>query len=131
MFGSILGSIFGSSEVIKAGVDFIDDLHYSDEEEAEDKRKLATLKTKSKIELMEAYAPFKIAQRYLAVMFAFTFLFSFFLTLAFALYGKPISEITKVLEMFYIGEIMLTIVMFYFGGGLTDSYFKGKNKKEE
>ena len=65
----ILGKIFGAEEVIKSGLDLIDDMHTSDEEEI-------AAKAKAKVDLLNAYAPFKLAQRYLAFMFTFMFLLS-------------------------------------------------------
>lgn len=122
----ILGKIFGSTDVIKAGIDLIDDMHTSDEEEI-------AAKVQGKVDLLNSYAPFRIAQRVLAIMFASTFLLSFFTVLFMTLAGKgnP-ADVTLVLGQFYIGEIMLTIVVFYFGGGFlegTVEKFKKGNTK--
>ena len=119
----ILGRIFGSGDVIKAGIQLIDDMHTSSEEEIQ-------AKSKAKIELMNAYAPFKLAQRYLALMFTVTFLFSFMLVLGMTLNKMgDINAVKTVLGDFYIGEIMLTIVFFYFGGGAIEGVInKGKKK---
>lgn len=107
----ILSKIFGTGDVIKKGMELIDGVHTSKEEEIE-------AKSKAKVDLLTAYAPFKLAQRYLALMFAFVFLISFALVLGMTLagYGKP-DEVVAILGDFYIGEIMLTIIFFYFGGG--------------
>lgn len=67
MFG-ILGKIFGSDKVIESGINLIDSLHTSTEEEV-------AAKAKAKTDLLNAYAPFKLAQRYLALMFTAMFLF--------------------------------------------------------
>lgn len=106
-----LAKIFGSGNTIEKGLQLIDDMHTSTEEEIQ-------AKSKAKTDLLQAYAPFKIAQRYLAVMFAVTFLTSFVLVLIMTLLGKgDIEAVKQVLGDFFIGEIMLTIVIFYFGGG--------------
>ena len=120
----VLSKIFGSGSVISEGVKLIDDLHTSTEEEI-------LAKSQARIALLQAYAPFKIAQRYLAVLFSFTFVGSFLLVLAMTLAGKgDIPSVKDVLGDFYIGEIMLTIVFFYFGGGavegITDRFKTGK-----
>jgi len=116
-----LGRIFGSGNVIEKGLQLIDDMHTSSEEEIK-------AKSKAKAELLQAYAPFKIAQRYLAVMFAVTFLFSFLLVLSMVLLGKgDIDAVKAVLGDFYIGEIMLTIVFFYFGGGAIEGAIKKRS----
>tara|TARA_R110002153_G_scaffold226326_1_gene378963 strand:- start:1598 stop:1969 length:372 start_codon:yes stop_codon:yes gene_type:complete len=107
----ILAKLFGAGDVIKSGMQLIDDLHTSDEEEI-------AAKSKAKTDLLSAYAPFKIAQRYLALMFGFTFLFSFFLTMLMVVFKfGSIADVKIVIDQFYIGEIMLTIVGFYFAGG--------------
>ncbi len=62
-------------------MDLIDDVHSSDEE-------MERLKAETKIQTMQAYAPFKVAQRYLALMFTGTFLASFALVLVMTLLGK-------------------------------------------
>jgi len=120
---SVLSKIFGSGDVIEKGIDLVDGMHTSTEEEI-------AAKTKAKIDIMQAYAPFKIAQRYLAMMFAFTFLSTFALTLGMTLAGKgDIEAVKSILGDFYIGEIMLCIVAFYFGGGLAESVGSARNKK--
>jgi len=118
----ILSTIFGGGDIIKAGFALIDDMHTSDAEVIE-------AKTKAKVDLMTAYAPFKIAQRYLAVMFAITFISSFLLVLGLTLAGiGDIDAVKKVLSEFYIGEIMFTIVAFYFGGGMAEGFLNAKKK---
>ncbi len=107
----ILASILGSGDVIKAGMQLIDDMHTSDEEEI-------AAKSKAKTDLLTAYAPFKIAQRYLALMFTATFLGCFVLVLSMTLAGKTdIDAVQGVVGEFYIAPIMFTIIAFYFGGG--------------
>jgi hypothetical protein len=112
---SVLSKIFGSGDVIEKGLNLIDSMHTSSEEEI-------AAKAKAKIDLMSAYQPFRLAQRYLALMFAFTFLSTFALTLGMTLAGKgDVGAVKEILGDFYIGEIMLCIVAFYFGGGLASS----------
>ena len=119
----ILGKILGSGDVIKKGMDLIDDMHTSTEEEI-------AQKSKAKIDLMNAYAPFKLAQRYIALMFTAVFLSMFVLVLAMTLAGQgDIDAVKQIIGDFWIGEIMLMIVGFYFGGGLAESVTSAKNKK--
>ena len=119
----ILSTILGSGDVISKGMELIDDAFESDEEKRESK-------TKAKIDLMKAYAPFKIAQRYLALMFGFTYLGSFFLVLGMTLAGHTTDQVFIVLEEFRVPWIMITIVMFYFGGGMVESIGNAKKKGE-
>jgi len=111
----VIGKILGSDKVISKGLELIDDMHTSTEEEI-------AAKSKARIDLMNAYAPFKVAQRWLAIMFAVTFLACFAITLAMTLAGQGNTQgVRDVISEYYIGEIMLTIVAFYFGGGLAES----------
>lgn len=120
----VLASILGNGDVIKKGMDLIDDVHSSDEE-------MERLKAETKIQTMQAYAPFKVAQRYLALMFTGTFLASFGLVLVMTLLDKAnIPHIKQVIDDFYLGESMLTILAFYFGGGMLEGVVgKVKSKK--
>ena len=121
----ILKTIFGSGDVIKEGISLIDSFHTSTEEEIE-------AKTKAKVAVLNAYAPFKLAQRVLAFMFAGTFLLCFVLVLGMTLAGiSDIDAVREVISEFYIGEIMLMIVGFYFAGGFSEGIIAriGENKR--
>jgi hypothetical protein len=120
---SILSKIFGSGEVISKGLDLIDDAWETDAETRKSK-------TDAKISLMKAYAPFKIAQRYLAVMFTVNFLILFWLAIVLKFMGRDLSDLKELMDMFYFGEIQLAIVVFYFGGGMVESYGR-RNKVNE
>ena len=117
----VLGKILGSDSVIKQGMKLIDEMHTSTEEEI-------AAKSKARIDLMNAYAPFKLAQRYLALMFGFTFLASYIivLTMTIAGTGDP-DAVTKVMEQFSINYAMMIILGFYFGAGALESF---QNKKK-
>ena len=116
---AVLGKILGSDSVISQGMKLIDDMHTSTEEEI-------AAKSKAKIDLMGAYAPFKIAQRYLALMFGATFLGSYVIVLSMTISGQGDPDaVTNVMEQFSINYAMLIILGFYFGGGVIDSV-KGK-----
>jgi hypothetical protein len=126
MFGvinmlAVLGKILGSGDVVKQGMKLIDDMHTSTEEEI-------AAKSKARIDLMNAYAPFKLAQRYLALMFGFTFLASYIivLTMTIAGTGDP-NAVTQVMEQFSINYAMMIILGFYFGAGALESF---QNKKK-
>jgi hypothetical protein len=119
----ILREILGGGGVIKAGFDLIDDIHTSDVE-------LIEAKADAKVKRLEAYAPFKVAQRLLALMFAVTFLACFVMVLTCVLFGwgNP-DDIREVMQEFYIAAIMFTIVGFYFGGGMLEGALKARNGK--
>lgn len=123
MFG-VLAKIFGSDKIIEGGLKLIDDLHTTTEEEIQ-------AKAKAKSDLLSAYAPFKLAQRYLAMMFTAMFLFIMANGVVGALYGVIEMSNVEAAKQFasemWLGEIMLAIVGFYFGGGFADSIArKGK-----
>jgi hypothetical protein len=111
----VLGKILGSDSVISQGIKLIDDMHTSDEE-------AIAAKSKARIDLMTAYAPFKIAQRFLALMFGATFLGSYVLVLGMTITGRGDPDaVTKVMDQFTINYAMLIILGFYFGGGVVES----------
>jgi len=109
----ILSTIFGTGDVISKGLDLIDDIHSSETE-------LIEAKSKAKTQLMQSYAPFKIAQRYLALMFGLSYVTAFWLCIGLVFLDKPMDPVIQVMEVFSISMIMLIIVTFYFGGGLAE-----------
>lgn len=117
---SIIKTLLGSGDVIKSGLDLIDDIHTSSEEEI-------VAKSKAKIDLLTAYHPYKRAQRLLALMFTGVYLSAFMLTVGLGFYGVDLGPLKVAMDEFYLGEISLTIVGFYFGGGLVES-IKGKKR---
>ena len=124
----ILSNIFGSGDVVKKGLDLIDEAWTSDEEKAENEAKIIEAKTNAKATLLNAYAPFKLAQRYLAMMFTFVYLFIMINGILGSLYGwvnmENVRESLKFANEMYLGEIILAIVIFYFGGGTLESLKK-------
>ena len=100
----VIGKILGSDSVISQGIKLIDDIHTSDEE-------AIAARSKARIDLMTAYAPFKIAQRFLALMFGATFLGSYVLVLVMTITGRGDPDaVTKVMEQFTINYAMLVIL---------------------
>ena len=128
---NILGNIFGTGEVVKKGLELIDEAWTSDEEKVENQAKILEAKTNAKATLLNAYAPFKLAQRYLALMFSSVFLFIMINGILGALYGwvdmEAVNEAKKFANEMWLGEIMVTIIGFYFGGGMIESYKKKGN----
>ena len=119
---AVIGKMLGSGDVIKKGLDLIDDMHTSTEEEI-------AAKSKAKIDLMNAYQPFKLAQRYLALMFGFTFLLTYALVLTMTIIGQGDPDaVTKVMDQFSINYAMLIILGFYFGGGAVEGFMEKKKK---
>jgi hypothetical protein len=119
----VIGKILGSDKVIEKGLGLIDSMHTSSEEEI-------AAKAKAKTDLLQAYAPFKVAQRWLALMFGLTFIGSYFLVLGMTLSGQGDADaVTKVMEQFSINYAMLIILGFYFGGGAVEGFLEKKRGK--
>jgi hypothetical protein len=76
--------------------------------------------------LQTSYAPFKVAQRYLALIFGFTFVASYLMVLVLFFLNKDITAIQDLITAFKIDWIMLTIVGFYFGGGAFEGVINKK-----
>lgn len=121
----LLGKIFGSEKVIQSGIELIDSLHTSTEEQIE-------AQTRSKVALLEAYAPFKLAQRVLAFSFTFVYLSCFALVLGYTLFDQvaDAEKVKQVLEDFQIGYAMLIILAFYFGGGAAEGILQNRNRRQ-
>jgi len=121
---SVLAKIFGSGDVISKGIDLIDSMHTSTEEEVH-------AKTKAKTEMLNAYAPFKLAQRVIAFAFTFVYLACFSLVLGFTLAERATDAamVKQVLEDFQIGYAMLIILGFYYSGGALEGIINAKKKK--
>lgn len=118
----VLANILGLGDVVKEGFQLIDNMHTSTKEEIE-------AKAKAKTDLLTAYAPFKVAQRYLALMFGFTYIFSFLLVLTMTLLaGGDVKDVREVIAEFQIAWVMLIIVGFYFGGGAFEGVKKAVGK---
>ncbi len=96
--------LFGSEKIIDAGVSGIDAMIFTDEE-----------KSNAKMQFLKLYEPYKLAQRYLALIYSIpyalawlvTFIASFFIDVALQI------ELLKG-DAFYINIVILS---FYFGGG--------------
>ena len=104
----ILSTILGSGDVIGKGLELIDSMHTSDE---------------------EMIAPFKVAQRYLALMFGFTFVGSYLMVLMLFFMNRDISAVQEIISAFKIDWITLSIVGFYFGGGAFEGVLSKKRGK--
>lgn len=107
---SIFNKLFGGDEVISQRMAFIDSIEASD-------ATIIASKVKAKTDLLTSYAPFKVIQRYLSLIFGFTFVLSYIVVLILFFLGKDIVAVQGIISAFKIDWIMLTIVGFYFGGG--------------
>lgn len=119
----VLSTMLGSGDVISKGLSLIDSMHTSDEEMIE-------ARTNAKTQLLTSYAPFKIAQRYIALIFGFTYVASYLMVLVLFFAGKEIEPVQELISAFKIDWIMLTIVGFYFGGGAFEGVMQNRKDKK-
>jgi hypothetical protein len=116
--------IFGSDSVISAGISGIDKIVFTDEE-----------KSDAKMKLLKLYEPFKLAQRYLALIFSSTYCLAWFTAFlievidVFIEKNLDTSVLYDLLTKSDIPFIVALIVGFYFGGGLAEGAIKQMKKK--
>ena len=138
----ILSKLFGSDKVIDAGMSAIDKIAYTDEEKADNNLKFQNVK----VALLKAYEPFKIAQRFIAlivgipfvVIHAIIFLAKLIILITASYYGTEFYDfaITQLSKMATennetLGEPFVWICIFYFGGGAGEGiikHFRGVKK---
>lgn len=109
--------LFSSAEVIKDVSSGIDKAFYTDEEKAEGFAKL-----------LQLYEPFKLAQRYLALIFAPAYALCAVTAFAASFFVDVTAQVELLSGMF--GYIVLTIIGFYFGGGAVEGLIeKARGKK--
>ena len=141
----IWSTLFNSGDTLDKATDAVintgDKLFYTDEEKAEDRIKQREFFPT----LLKAYAPFKIAQRVLAIWFSGLFGLAFIVGLSISIfnmistYKQTLAGVLKeelitisldplfaLVNAFSLGIIMLTIVGFYFAGGALNSMHKEK-----
>jgi len=111
--GSAIGAVFGSENTVNKTIDLIDSFHTSTEEAIE-------AKTNAKVALLASYAPFKRAQRLIAIPGWYVFLSLFVYASIRAIHDGDLENVKIVVEVvsaFGMDLIMALIIGFYFGGG--------------
>ena len=108
MFG-FLGKLLGSEKAVDAGMKGIDALVYTDQEKAD-----------RKLEFLENYKPFKLCQRYLALLFSVPYVLGWIIALGFTAGGRPTGDLMALLDG-RMGDAVALIVLFYFGGGAIET----------
>lgn len=123
-------SLFSPSVVTKTvdGIyNGIDKAIYTDEEKADNQKE----QVKSKMALIPLFEPFKLAQRIIAISFTINFIFAFWVGVAllFMKQQELLDSYLKLIAVFQLGWIMLTIVAWYFTGGVVNSFKTNKDKE--
>ena len=127
MFG--LKNLFTSDTVDKAVdgvIDGVDKIFYTDEEKAEARQKAFN----SKLEALKLFEPFKLAQRYIAIIHTINFVIAFWVGVLILNFGtmEMFNSYINFCVDFSIGWIMLAIIAWYFTGGVIESNNRGKTK---
>ncbi len=105
----LLSKLFGSQEVIDAGLKGIDALAFTQEE-----------RSKRQLEFLERYAAFKLAQRCLALLFCVPYVLAWVWYFA-RTHWVESQEVQAALLEGRMGDSVALIVLFYFGGGMAES----------
>ena len=105
------GKLLGSEKAVNGVINGLDKAWFTDEEKGE-----------IHLKFLKAYEPFKVAQRFLAMLFTVPFVLFSSIGIAF---GND-EMITKSIDVF--GTPTLVILSFYFAGGMIEggiAKFKG------
>ena len=123
----IWNSLFGNDTIIKAGIDGIDAMVFTDEEQSN-----------AKMTFLKLYEPYKIAQRYIAMTFCPAYIFCWILTFVVEIFDifmvKDLN--TETLYKLLQGDVSTMVVLilgFYFGGGAAEGIvnrFKNKTNNK-
>jgi hypothetical protein len=116
---SFLGKLFGSEKVIDVGMETIDKAFYTDQEKAGDALTRIGLKER----ILQAYEPFKLAQRYMMLIVGTPYMIIWVATAITAAWGVNTDSLQALLDG-KIGDIFELIAMFYFGGGAVEGAIK-------
>ncbi len=114
---SFLGKLFGSEKAIESASNAIDKMVFTDEE-----------KSDMKIELLKAYAPFKLAQRYFMLVVTVPYMLIWLSTgLSILFYDARAGEFTDIKDFIMNGDVIylvLTMAAFYFGDTIAGKFKK-------
>lgn len=115
-------SILFRQDVFKKGAEIVDEAFYTQEERAEHRDKILMIKQK----FLQLYEPYKIAQRYLAIVFSipFALLHVGAFAVRIAMWDNPelqtaIATVQDDINTSF-GNIVWTIIGFYFLGGTVE-----------
>ena len=121
---SIFSKLLGSDKIVTKGLKMIDDAFHTDQEQV-----------KEHMEFLKLYEPFKVAQRYLAIIFSIPFAVLHFgmYSLRVAMWSNDkLQIVVKAIQDDMnnsFGLIVLTVVGFYFAGGAAEGIIKRFYKK--
>lgn len=120
----VFSKLFGSEKVIDGAIKGIDSAFYTEEEKADSYERRMGLKAA----LLQAYQPFKVAQRFLALLYGVPYVVAWSATWAASFFVNVQAQYDMLIES-DIAMANLIILAFYFAGGAGESIFKWKARK--
>lgn len=117
----LFAKLFGSDKVIDSAIKGIDSAFYTDEEKDKALERRMALKTA----LLKSYEAFKVAQRFLALLYGIPYVSAWFITFA-ASFFVNVDKQYEILTNSDMAMANLIILAFYFSGGAAESIFKWK-----
>lgn len=111
--------LFGSDNVVKGLMNGADKLVLTNEE-----------KLDAHMMFLKLYEPFKLAQRFLALIFAPPYMLAWFITFVMSCFGIDIKDQLDLLQG-DIANIIGVIMGFYFGGGAIEGIVKAAKTSEK
>ena len=112
--GSFVGKLLGSDKIIDAAIATGDKMFHTSEEKAEDY-----------LRVMKMYEAFKVAQRFLALIFSVPYMLAWSVTF-FASFFRDVAVQEAILNG-QVSRIVYAIVGFYFLGGAAEGAIRGVN----
>ena len=112
----VFGVMFGSDTIITTGMEILDKASFTDQEKAE-----------NQIEFMKTYAAFKVAQRFLSIIFSIPYVLAWLITFIASFY----INVDFQLELLRgdMGNIVFAICGFYFFGGAAEGAIAAIKKR--
>ena len=118
---NLFGKLFGSKKVIDAGIAGIDAAFYTEEEKANALERRMALKSA----LLKAYEPFKVAQRFLAILYGIPYVTAWFALFVVSFFMDVQTQYNLLINS-DMAIANLIILAFYFAGGAGESIYKFK-----
>lgn len=126
MFGFVKGLFTSETldKVVDGAYNGLDKIVLTDEEKLDYEVK----KAEQKLKALPLFEPYKLAQRYIAIMFTVNFILAFWIGV-FLLFAEKLELLEKYLTLigvFNLGWIMLAIIGWYFTNGALNWINKSK-----
>lgn len=109
----LMSRIFGSDKIVDAGIKGIDAMVFTDEE-----------KSNVKLAFLKAYEPFKLAQRYLALLITLLIVVFAITGITFVSLGRDVDQLLDLFSALNLDLSSALIYGFYFGGGAAEGIIK-------